>query len=202
MFNLIRTAVSTLLFILAQAEPSLTSFRHVFFMLQQQQQQQQQQLSPLKELCSVSVPCRQKKSIFIHLSCRNGSLLATTSKDKMIRIIDPRTGEVLRQGDCHKGTKASKVTLIRSWRQRLSTSERTLAMLFQQKSRLVKRLPKFLTWSEEDTEKSLVTCWFGGLLKKSPFLCCDHVCTASAALTVDKQVQLFFCQTMLSSPEI
>ena len=40
---------------------------------------------------------------------RNGSLLATTCKDKMIRIIDPRTGEVLRQGDCHKGTKASKV---------------------------------------------------------------------------------------------
>ena len=41
--------------------------------------------------------------------CRTGSLLATTSKDKSIRIIDPRTGEVLREGDCHRGTKASKV---------------------------------------------------------------------------------------------
>ena len=40
---------------------------------------------------------------------RNGSLLATTCKDKKIRIIDPRNGEVLRTGDCHKGTKASKV---------------------------------------------------------------------------------------------
>ncbi|TRY68766.1 hypothetical protein TCAL_11657 [Tigriopus californicus] len=43
---------------------------------------------------------------------RNGSLLATTSKDKLIRIIDPRSGEVLRQGDCHKGTKASKVVYL------------------------------------------------------------------------------------------
>ena len=42
--------------------------------------------------------------------CRTGSLLATTSKDKSIRIIDPRTGEVLREGDCHRGTKASKVS--------------------------------------------------------------------------------------------
>lgn len=42
---------------------------------------------------------------------RNGSLLATTSKDKVIRIIDPRSGEVLRKGDCHRGTKASKVRI-------------------------------------------------------------------------------------------
>ena len=40
---------------------------------------------------------------------RTGSLLATTSKDKSMRIIDPRNGEVLREGDCHRGTKASKV---------------------------------------------------------------------------------------------
>jgi len=43
---------------------------------------------------------------------RTGSLLATTSKDKSIRIIDPRTGEVLREGDCHRGTKASKVVYL------------------------------------------------------------------------------------------
>ena len=42
---------------------------------------------------------------------RTGSLLATTSKDKSLRIIDPRNGEVLREGDCHRGTKASKVRL-------------------------------------------------------------------------------------------
>lgn len=40
---------------------------------------------------------------------RTGSLLATTCKDKVIRIIDPRNGEVLREGECHRGTKASKV---------------------------------------------------------------------------------------------
>jgi len=43
---------------------------------------------------------------------RNGSLLATTCKDKKIRIIDPRTGEVLRQGKNHQGTKASKVVYL------------------------------------------------------------------------------------------
>ncbi len=36
--------------------------------------------------------------------------MATTCKDKKIRIIDPRAGEVLREGDCHQGTKASKVS--------------------------------------------------------------------------------------------
>lgn len=43
---------------------------------------------------------------------RNGSLLATTCKDKKIRIIDPRTAEVLRKGDSHQGTKASKVVYL------------------------------------------------------------------------------------------
>lgn len=41
---------------------------------------------------------------------RTGSLLATTCKDKKIRIIDPRSGEVLRVGDSHQGNKASKVS--------------------------------------------------------------------------------------------
>ena len=41
---------------------------------------------------------------------RNGSLLATTSKDKKLRVIDPRSTECLRKGDSHQGTKASKVT--------------------------------------------------------------------------------------------
>ena len=40
---------------------------------------------------------------------RTGSLLATTCKDKKLRIIDPRLGEVLREGDSHQGNKASKV---------------------------------------------------------------------------------------------
>jgi hypothetical protein len=54
---------------------------------------------------------KNKKSYFIfNKFCRNGSLLATTCKDKKLRIIDPRNGEVLRQGDSHQGTKACKVT--------------------------------------------------------------------------------------------
>ena len=53
----------------------------------------------------------------ILLNFRTGSLLATTCKDKKLRIIDPRSGEVLRVGDSHQGTKASKVSeiLIHSW---------------------------------------------------------------------------------------
>ena len=43
------------------------------------------------------------------LHFRNGSLLATTSKDKKLRVIDPRSTECLRKGDSHQGTKASKV---------------------------------------------------------------------------------------------
>ena len=48
------------------------------------------------------------------ISCyipRNGSLLTTTSKDKKLRVIDPRSTECLRKGDSHYGTKASKVTI-------------------------------------------------------------------------------------------
>eukprot|EP00090_Calanus_glacialis_P031332 TRINITY_DN5161_c0_g1_i1.p1 TRINITY_DN5161_c0_g1~~TRINITY_DN5161_c0_g1_i1.p1 ORF type:complete len:623 (-),score=166.62 TRINITY_DN5161_c0_g1_i1:111-1979(-) len=43
---------------------------------------------------------------------RNGSLLATTCKDKKLRVLDPRTGEIVQQGDSHQGTKAAKVTYL------------------------------------------------------------------------------------------
>ena len=43
---------------------------------------------------------------------RNGSLLATTCKDKTLRIIEPRTGKVVREGPSHQGTKASRVAYI------------------------------------------------------------------------------------------
>lgn len=38
----------------------------------------------------------------------DGSLLSTTSKDKILRVIDPRKGEVVQQGESHKGAKASR----------------------------------------------------------------------------------------------
>merc|ERR1719153_1119155 len=43
---------------------------------------------------------------------RSGSLVATTCKDKQLRVIQPRTGEVVTQGQAHSGTKASKVIFI------------------------------------------------------------------------------------------
>lgn len=43
---------------------------------------------------------------------RDGSLLATTCKDKKLRIIDSHSGNVIREGDCHQGAKASKVVYL------------------------------------------------------------------------------------------
>jgi len=39
----------------------------------------------------------------------DGSLLATTCKDRMLRVIDPRSGTVVTQGQCHEGTKSARV---------------------------------------------------------------------------------------------
>ncbi|KPJ12092.1 Coronin-2B, partial [Papilio machaon] len=47
---------------------------------------------------------------------RDGSLLATTCKDKKLRVIEPRRGIVLSEGQCHMGTKASKCTFVGSGR--------------------------------------------------------------------------------------
>ncbi|XP_074661176.1 coronin-6-like isoform X2 [Tubulanus polymorphus] len=43
---------------------------------------------------------------------RDGSLLATTCKDKRIRVIDPRSGNIVAEGQGHVGTKASKVVFL------------------------------------------------------------------------------------------
>ncbi|XP_070545785.1 coronin-1C-A-like isoform X2 [Ptychodera flava] len=42
----------------------------------------------------------------------DGSLLATTCKDKKIRVLDPRTGELVEQAPGHQGSKSSKVVFI------------------------------------------------------------------------------------------
>merc|ERR550519_2306553 len=74
---------------------------------------------------------------------RNGSLLATTCKDKKLRILDPRTGEVLRQGKNHQGTKASKVVY-------LGDSGRLFSTGF---SKFSDR--QFAVWSENDLSEPL-----------------------------------------------
>lgn len=42
----------------------------------------------------------------------NGSLVATTCKDKQIRVIDPRKGTVISEGKGHDGTKSSKIEFV------------------------------------------------------------------------------------------
>lgn len=43
---------------------------------------------------------------------REGSHIATTSKDKLLRIIEPRTGIVVSEGMAHNGTKQSRVVFL------------------------------------------------------------------------------------------
>lgn len=43
---------------------------------------------------------------------RDGSLIATTCKDKCIRVIDPRTGKVVSKGKGHLGSKSSKIVFL------------------------------------------------------------------------------------------
>ncbi|PSN49299.1 Coronin-2A [Blattella germanica] len=43
---------------------------------------------------------------------RDGSLVATTCKDKKLRVIEPRRGIVLSEGICHAGTKACKAVFL------------------------------------------------------------------------------------------
>jgi len=43
---------------------------------------------------------------------RNGSLLATSSKDKKLRLIDPRANKVVQEAEAHQGIKGSRVVFI------------------------------------------------------------------------------------------
>lgn len=43
----------------------------------------------------------------------NGSKLVTTCKDKKIRLINPRTGEVESEAYCHEGAKATQAIFLR-----------------------------------------------------------------------------------------
>lgn len=74
---------------------------------------------------------------------REGSLLATTCKDRKLRIIDPRSGKVIQEGQCHTGTKASKVIF-------LGDTGRLLTTGFARYSDR-----QFAIWDENDLEKPL-----------------------------------------------
>lgn len=62
--------------------------------------------------------------MLIHIDCHpdqifsaswnwDGSQLVTTCKDKKIRIINPRTGEIESEAQCHDGTKATQAIFLR-----------------------------------------------------------------------------------------
>ncbi|XP_071825924.1 coronin-2B-like isoform X2 [Apostichopus japonicus] len=42
----------------------------------------------------------------------DGSLLAASSKDKKLRIFDPRTGDILQEGVCHAGTRSTRCAFV------------------------------------------------------------------------------------------
>jgi len=52
----------------------------------------------------------------VYSACFNwdGSKLLTTCKDKKIRIIDPRSGEVEEEAICHEGSKATRAIYLRN----------------------------------------------------------------------------------------
>lgn len=74
---------------------------------------------------------------------RDGSLIATTSKDKILRVIEPRTGIVVSEGQAHEGTKCSKVVFL--------TNNRLLTTGFSRHSDR-----QFAVWSLNDLKRPLV----------------------------------------------
>ncbi|KRT82585.1 WD40 domain-containing protein [Oryctes borbonicus] len=76
---------------------------------------------------------------------RDGSLLATTCKDKKLRVIEPRSGIVKSEGVCHAGSKASKVIF-------LGTSGRLLTTGFSRHSDR-----QYSIWDQDDLSHPLVT---------------------------------------------
>ncbi|KAF5274440.1 hypothetical protein FQR65_LT04356 [Abscondita terminalis] len=76
---------------------------------------------------------------------RDGSLLATTCKDKKLRIIEPRSGIVKMEGVCHAGSKASKVAFLGSTGRLITTGF----------SRHSDR--QYSIWDENDLSKPLAT---------------------------------------------
>lgn len=74
---------------------------------------------------------------------RDGSLIACTSKDKYLRVIEPRTGIVVAQGTCHNGTKCSKVVFM--------NDDRILTTGFSKHSDR-----QYAIWNQHDLKKPLI----------------------------------------------
>ncbi|CAH0552658.1 unnamed protein product [Brassicogethes aeneus] len=76
---------------------------------------------------------------------RDGSLIATTCKDKKLRVIEPRSGIVKSEGVCHFGSKASKVVFLGSTGRLITTGF----------SRHSDR--QYSVWDQNDLSRPLVT---------------------------------------------
>lgn len=74
---------------------------------------------------------------------RDGSHIATTSKDRMLRVIEPRSGIVVAQGMAHNGTKQSKAVFL--------NDGRVLTTGFSKHSDR-----QYAIWDQHDLEKPLV----------------------------------------------
>ncbi|XP_052872330.1 coronin-1C-like [Anopheles cruzii] len=73
---------------------------------------------------------------------RDGSMIATTSKDKKLRVIEPRSGIVVSEGVCHLGTKCSKAVFL--------DSNRILTTGFSRHSDR-----QYAVWDQHDLKKPL-----------------------------------------------
>lgn len=74
---------------------------------------------------------------------RDGSLIATTSKDKKLRVIEPRSGIVITENQAHEGTKCSKVVFL--------DNNRVLTTGFSRNSGR-----QYALWNQHDLKKPLV----------------------------------------------
>lgn len=74
---------------------------------------------------------------------REGSLIATTSKDKMLRVIEPRRGIVVAQGMAHNGTKQSRVVFL--------SDDKVLTTGFSKHSDR-----QYAIWNQHDLKKPLM----------------------------------------------
>lgn len=76
---------------------------------------------------------------------KNGSLFASTSKDKKLRIIDPRKGSVALEVEGHGGTKGSRVQWI-------TNTDRLFSVGFSKTSER-----QYMMWDPRSLEKPLTT---------------------------------------------
>lgn len=71
-------------------------------------------------------------------------MIACTSKDKYLRVIEPRTGIVVAQGICHNGTKNSKAVFL--------NDDKVLTTGFSKHSDR-----QYAIWNQHDLKKALVS---------------------------------------------